>query len=149
MTGKGKSGSENRFLSNWIGNRCRTISKFARRSLFDTYSRSETCYFDGYRTEKTGTNGKGLRAGKKPLKKQESLLLYENNQKFVRKNVCNYDRKLPDEAHAYSTTITDPSWLADMIATTISLPTEQRREILFELNPTKGLKLLNQFWRRN
>ncbi|NMB94266.1 MAG: endopeptidase La [Flexilinea flocculi] len=55
------------------------------------------------------------------------------------------DRKLPDEAHAYSTTITDPSWLADMIATTISLPTEQRREILFELNPTKRLKLLNQF----
>ncbi|MHC1770811.1 MAG: endopeptidase La [Flexilinea sp.] len=55
------------------------------------------------------------------------------------------DRKLPDEAHAYSTTISDPSWLADMIATTISFPPEQRREILFELDPVKRLKILNQF----
>ncbi len=55
------------------------------------------------------------------------------------------DRKLPDEAHAYSTTIKDPSWLADMIATTISFPQDQRREILFALDPVKRLKLLNQF----
>ncbi len=55
------------------------------------------------------------------------------------------DRKLPDEAHAYSTTITDPSWLADMIATAISFPQDQRREILFELDPIKRLRRLNQF----
>lgn len=55
------------------------------------------------------------------------------------------DRKLPDEANAYATSITDPSWLADMIATTISFPTDQRREILFELDPEKRLGVLNQF----
>jgi len=55
------------------------------------------------------------------------------------------DRKLPDEAVAYSSTITDPSWLADMIATTISFENEQRQEILFELDPEKRLEILNSF----
>lgn len=55
------------------------------------------------------------------------------------------DRKLPDEANAYATSINDPSWLADMIATTISFPADQRREILFELDPVKRLEVLNQF----
>jgi len=55
------------------------------------------------------------------------------------------DRKLPDEAVAYASTITDPSWLADMIATTISFENEQRQEILFELDPEKRLEILNSF----
>ena len=55
------------------------------------------------------------------------------------------DRKLPDEAYAYSATISDPSWLADMIATTISFRPEQRRELLFAVNPLKRLNLLNHY----
>ncbi len=53
------------------------------------------------------------------------------------------DRKIPDEALSYSTTIEDPSWLADMIATTISFSSHQRREILFELDPVKRLNIVN------
>lgn len=59
--------------------------------------------------------------------------------------IVNLDRKLPDEAYAYSATINDPSWLADMIATTISFQSAQRREILFEIDPLKRLNLLNRF----
>ncbi len=55
------------------------------------------------------------------------------------------DRKLPDEAIAYAVSISDPSWLADMIATTITFPADQRREILFELDPEKRLEILNQY----
>ena len=36
------------------------------------------------------------------------------------------DRSLPDEAHLFSVNISEPGWLADMIATAISLPFNER-----------------------
>ncbi len=55
------------------------------------------------------------------------------------------DRKIPDEASMYAATIKEPSWLADMITTTISFPVEKRRQILVEIDPLNRLVLLNQF----
>lgn len=53
------------------------------------------------------------------------------------------DRSLPDEAHLFSINITEPGWLADMIATAISLPFEERLELLTILDPKERLKKVN------
>jgi ATP-dependent Lon protease len=53
------------------------------------------------------------------------------------------DRSLPDEAHLFSINISEPGWLADMIATAISLPYDDRLEILTILDPTERLKKVN------
>ncbi len=55
------------------------------------------------------------------------------------------DKKLPDEAFPFVASINDPSWIADMISTTISLSTEKRRNILLALDPLKRLDLLNKY----
>jgi ATP-dependent Lon protease len=53
------------------------------------------------------------------------------------------DRTLPDEAHLFSINITEPGWLADMIATAVSLPYDERLELLTILNPKERLKKVN------
>ncbi len=53
------------------------------------------------------------------------------------------DRTLPDEAHLFSINITEPGWLADMIATAVSLPYEERLELLTILEPKERLKKVN------
>ncbi len=53
------------------------------------------------------------------------------------------DRSLPDEAHLYSINITDPGWLADMIATAISLPLKERQNLLLMSEPVDRLKRVN------
>lgn len=53
------------------------------------------------------------------------------------------DRSLPDEAQLFSMNITEPGWLADMIATAISLPFSDRLELLQILDPRERLKKLN------
>ena len=55
------------------------------------------------------------------------------------------DRKLPDEAFPFVSSINDPSWIADMISTTVNLSTEKRRNILLTLDPLKRLDLLNKY----
>lgn len=55
------------------------------------------------------------------------------------------DKKLPDEAFPFVLSINDPSWIADMISTTINLSTEKRRNILLTLDPLKRLDLLNKY----
>jgi ATP-dependent Lon protease len=54
------------------------------------------------------------------------------------------DRSLPDEAHLFSLNINEPGWLADMIATAISLPYEDRQGLLLTLNPNERLKKINK-----
>jgi ATP-dependent Lon protease len=51
---------------------------------------------------------------------------------------------LPDEAHLFSMNISDPGWLADMIATTLSLPADIRQELLVLAHPADRLKRINQ-----
>ena len=58
---------------------------------------------------------------------------------------ANLDRKLPEEALPFVTSINDPSWIADMIATTINISPEKRRNILLTLDPMKRLNLLNRY----
>jgi len=53
------------------------------------------------------------------------------------------DRSLPDEAHLFSINISEPGWLADMIATAISLPFEERLELLTITEPRERLKKVN------
>ena len=53
------------------------------------------------------------------------------------------DRTLPDEAHLFSINISEPGWLADMIATAVSLPYNERLELLTILEPKERLKKVN------
>jgi ATP-dependent Lon protease len=54
------------------------------------------------------------------------------------------DRSLPEEAHLFSLNINEPGWLADMIATAISIPYEDRQTLLLTLNPNDRLKRINK-----
>ncbi|HEY9077402.1 MAG TPA: endopeptidase La [Anaerolineaceae bacterium] len=53
------------------------------------------------------------------------------------------DRSLPDEAHLFSMNINEPGWLADMIATAISLPFNERQALLLLVDPKERLKRVN------
>lgn len=53
------------------------------------------------------------------------------------------DRTLPDEAHLFSLNITEPGWLADMVATAVSLSFKDRQTILLLLDPQERLRRLN------
>ncbi|MDK2982464.1 MAG: ATP-dependent Lon protease [Chloroflexota bacterium] len=57
--------------------------------------------------------------------------------------VVQYDRSIPDEAHFFSMNITDPGWLADMIATAISPHNHQRREIIRKVDVHDRLVYVN------
>lgn len=50
------------------------------------------------------------------------------------------DRSLPEEAYLYALNIEDPSWLADMIITTISPTLEERLDLLQMVDPQARLK---------
>ncbi len=54
------------------------------------------------------------------------------------------NESLPEEAHLFSININDPSWLADMIATSLSLPNEVRKELMILNHPAERLKRINQ-----
>jgi ATP-dependent Lon protease len=53
------------------------------------------------------------------------------------------DRSLPDEAHLFSMNINEPGWLADMVATAISLPFKERQSLLLISEPRERLKRVN------
>jgi ATP-dependent Lon protease len=53
------------------------------------------------------------------------------------------DRTLPDEAHLFSINITEPGWLADMVATAISLPFRERLDLIRITEPKERLKKVN------
>jgi ATP-dependent Lon protease len=53
------------------------------------------------------------------------------------------DRSLPDEAQLYSMNITEAGWLADMIATAISLPLKDRQDLLLMSDSQERLKRVN------
>ncbi len=53
------------------------------------------------------------------------------------------DRSLPDEAHLFSINISEPGWLADMVATAISLPFKERQTLLMLPDPEERLKRVN------
>ncbi len=60
------------------------------------------------------------------------------------KTIVDLNESLPEEAYDYSLNIDDAGWLADMIATSLSLPDEQRMALLVTKDPLKRLKKLNK-----
>ena len=54
--------------------------------------------------------------------------------------VIQLDRSLPEEAYLYALNIEEPGWLADMIATTIAPPIEERQDLLMTPEPLKRLR---------
>jgi ATP-dependent Lon protease len=54
------------------------------------------------------------------------------------------NESLPEEAHLYSMNINDPGWLADMIATSLSLPNDLRKELVVLHHPVDRLRKLSQ-----
>jgi len=55
----------------------------------------------------------------------------------------NLDRSLPEEAHLFAININEPGWLADMVATAISMPFTERQDLLTVIDPLKRLKRIN------
>ena len=51
---------------------------------------------------------------------------------------------LPEEAHLFSINISDPGWLADMIATSLPLTLETRKNLMTLIHPADRLKEVNQ-----
>jgi len=54
------------------------------------------------------------------------------------------DRSLPEEAHLFSLNIAEPGWLADMVATAVSLPFVERQSLLMLPDPQERLKRINR-----
>ncbi len=53
------------------------------------------------------------------------------------------DRSIPEEAHLFAMNISEPGWLADMIATSLSLNYEAKLRLLLTLDPKARLGQLN------
>lgn len=53
------------------------------------------------------------------------------------------DRSIPDEAHLFALNISEPGWLADMIATALSLDYSEKLKLLLTSEPSRRLKHLN------
>ncbi|MBL8103323.1 MAG: endopeptidase La [Anaerolineales bacterium] len=53
------------------------------------------------------------------------------------------DRSIPEEAHLFALNIAEPGWLADMIATSLSLTYEAKLRLLLILDPKSRLAQLN------
>ncbi len=54
------------------------------------------------------------------------------------------DRSIPEEAHLFAMNISEPGWLADMIATSLSLNYEARQGLLTLLEPRGRLQAVNR-----
>jgi ATP-dependent Lon protease len=54
------------------------------------------------------------------------------------------DRSLPEEAHLFAINISEPGWLSDMIATSISLSFKERQNLLMMTDPMERLKRVNR-----
>jgi len=57
--------------------------------------------------------------------------------------VVQFSRHVPEDAYVLAMNIDDPSWLADLIASTIDLDTEERQNLLTTLDPIKRLERLS------
>lgn len=75
------------------------------------------------------------------IERQTEALMRTTRDLFER--CVQLDRSLPDEAHLFSVNIHEPGWLADMVATAISLPFYERQSLLILVNPVERLKRVN------
>jgi ATP-dependent Lon protease len=54
------------------------------------------------------------------------------------------DRAIPEEAHLFAMNISEPGWLADMIATAVSLNLTERQQLLLMKDPRQRLQRINK-----
>jgi ATP-dependent Lon protease len=54
------------------------------------------------------------------------------------------DRTIPDEAHLFAMNISEPGWLADMIASSLALNYEVKQSLLMSLDINERLQALNK-----
>jgi ATP-dependent Lon protease len=57
--------------------------------------------------------------------------------------VVQFSRHVPEDAYVLAMNIDDPGWLADLIASTVNLDTEERQNLLNILDPIKRLERLS------
>jgi ATP-dependent Lon protease len=80
---------------------------------------------------------------------QEDTQVDQNTEAMMRttrdlfEKCVQLNRSLPEEAHLFSMNISDPSWLSDMVATSISLPFKERQALLLLADPHERLRRLN------
>lgn len=76
------------------------------------------------------------------MTRQFNALIRSVRRQFER--CVEMNRSLPEEAHLFSMNINDPGWLADLIATTLSLSSRERFILLLMVDPADRLKKINQ-----
>ncbi len=54
------------------------------------------------------------------------------------------NRSIPEEAHLFALNISEPGWLADMVATSVSAPLEERQKLLLMSAPEQRLRYVNE-----
>src|SRR5512146_106375 len=54
------------------------------------------------------------------------------------------DRAIPEEAHLFAMNINEPGWLADMIATAVSINLTERQQLLLMKDPRQRLQRINK-----
>jgi ATP-dependent Lon protease len=54
------------------------------------------------------------------------------------------DRAIPEEAHLFAINISEPGWLADMIATAVSINLTERQQLLLMKEPRQRLQRINK-----
>jgi ATP-dependent Lon protease len=54
------------------------------------------------------------------------------------------DRAIPEEAHLFAMNISEPGWLADMIATAVSINLTERQQLLLIKDPRQRLQRINK-----
>lgn len=73
---------------------------------------------------------------------KESLALMRAVQALFEK-VVELNRSMPEEVQVYAINITEPGWLADLVASAISLPLHERQTLLEVFEPTKRLQQIS------
>ncbi|MCS6993304.1 MAG: endopeptidase La [Anaerolineales bacterium] len=74
--------------------------------------------------------------------KQTQALMRSALNMFAR--VVELNRAIPEEAHLFALNIQEPGWLADMIATSISVSLEERQKLLLLPDPKARLERVNE-----
>jgi ATP-dependent Lon protease len=58
--------------------------------------------------------------------------------------IVSLDRAIPEEAHLFAMNISEPGWLADMIATAVSISLTERQQLLQMKEPRQRLQRINK-----
>jgi ATP-dependent Lon protease len=74
--------------------------------------------------------------------KQTQALMRTVLDQFDR--IVQLDRSIPEEAHLFALNISEPGWLADMVATTVSIPYNEKLALLLLPTPRERLKRITK-----